>query len=174
MGPLLIAALAASTAVKAYGQYKSAKDQEAAARYNKMVSEQMAEMIDQSSALTEYQGRRQKDKFLGSQRALYARSGVSSEGSPLEVMADSAGQLELDIAVRKYNSQIQKMQALSEANNYARLQKTMKRQAILSPLTTILQSASSFGGVAGGGPTDTGGGVGTFIQTSSGGGYRHA
>lgn len=151
MDPFTMATIAAviGTGLKAYGQYKSSHDQELAARYNKMVAEQMANMIDQSSNLTEYQGRKQKDRFLGTQRALYARSGVTSQGSPLEVMADSAGQLELDIAVRKYNSQIQKYQALSEADNYSRLQKSFKQQKVLSPLTTIISSAGQFGSMQG-------------------------
>ncbi len=149
MDPITLAILVAGTGLKAYGQYKSAKDKEMAARYNKMVVEQMGQMIEQSSALTEYQGRRQKEKFTGTQRALYARSGVSSEGSPLEVMADSAGQLELDIAVRKYNSQVDKYRADSEARNYARLQKSFKREAILSPLTSMISSAGSFGQMQG-------------------------
>lgn len=148
--PLLaVGLMAAGAGMKAYGQYKQAKDQQAAARFNRLVSEQFAEMIEQSAKLTETQGRKQKERFLGTQRATYARSGVTSDGSPLEVMADSAGQLELDIAIRRYNSQIQKQQALSEASEFSRLEKSFKRQAILSPLTTLISSAGSFGQMQG-------------------------
>lgn len=50
--------------------------------------------------------REQKLQFLGKQRAAYASAGVMLEGTPLAVLADSAGQFELEAADNQYKAEI--------------------------------------------------------------------
>lgn len=144
--PLALLAFTASTALKAYGEHKSYKDQSSASSFNAGLSELQARLIEQSSFLDQYRMGRQKKQFTSMQRAQYARSGVTSEGSPLEVMADSASQLELDKQIAKYNADIQKNQYLSQANQQREQAKALKRQSIISPFTTLLGFGSAFVG----------------------------
>ena len=66
-----------------------------------------AQQIDREKQKTE----REKRQMLSRQRALYAKSGVViSEGSPLEVMADTATQFEMDIRLLGRGARIQRRQ----------------------------------------------------------------
>jgi len=69
-----------------------------------VLAEQEAEAIGKSGAYEEAKLLREKKQILGKQRAAYAKSGVRfDEGSPLEVMADSATGYEMDISAKRYN-----------------------------------------------------------------------
>lgn len=50
--------------------------------------------------------RMENDKLLGAQRARYGASGVTSEGSPLLVMAETAGALEMGVADELYKGEL--------------------------------------------------------------------
>ena len=52
-----------------------------------------------------YKLKRKQEPLTSTQQALYAKCGVRLEGSPLEVIADSYAQYELDIAITKYNTE---------------------------------------------------------------------
>lgn len=143
--PILpLIAFTAGTALKAYGEYKQYTDQSNAAKFNSLLSEQGAQLEEQSNQLNLFRIRREAKKTYGTQRALYARAGVSSAGSPLEVMADTAANYELDAQVTNYNSKVQQNRLLSQAQQDRQLSKSLRRQAIISPFTTILSSAGQF------------------------------
>jgi len=105
----------AGTAMTMVGQYQQSQAQAQTAEHNAAVAKSQAdqyrkvgifeqEQIAAAGKLEEAKLRRQKRRMTGTQRAAYAASGVSLEGSPLEVMADTASQFELDIAVNKYGT----------------------------------------------------------------------
>lgn len=109
------AALLAFTAISAVSQIVSAGQQADAAEYNAEVAEREAEAARQTAGFEEQQHRRRVSRILASQRAGYAASGVTFEGSPLLVMADSAQQAEVDaLAIRRAGS-IEESRALSQA-----------------------------------------------------------
>jgi len=59
--------------------------------------------------------RDQQDRVIGSQRAAYGHSGVTIEGSPLEVLADTARQTELGIQDEAYKAELMRRDKLREA-----------------------------------------------------------
>lgn len=73
-----------------------------------------AAAIQQSAKLDIMRIRRQARQVRSSQQAGYAKAGVTLEGSPLSVMIDSAAQAELDVAITKYNADVQAAQATEE------------------------------------------------------------
>ncbi len=74
---------------------------------NAMIAEMQAKQVETSAEYERKKLEREKRRMLGRQRALYAKAGVLSfEGSPLEVMADTATQYEMDIAANQYNASI--------------------------------------------------------------------
>ncbi len=91
------------TAVSTIGAISAANAQSRAARYNAEIADRDAEIEMQNRAqalrLAEIDmadKRRENRRFLASMRASYGASGVSSAGSPLDVLEDVATETELD------------------------------------------------------------------------------
>ncbi len=89
-GGYIAAAVAAASAIS------SAQQQKASAKYNEKVANQQAVAAQQEAAANAERQRRVAQKNIGSMQATYAASGVSLEGSPLEVLEQSARNAELD------------------------------------------------------------------------------
>lgn len=97
------AATVTSAAVGAAGAVTGARAQAAAAEYNANVGERDALIADQNRVAALQQSRiaqedrnRETRRTLASIRASYGASGVGMEGSPLDVLADSAFESALD------------------------------------------------------------------------------
>lgn len=98
MVPLILAAASfASAAVNAYGQREAGDQAQRQAEYNAKVSE--AEAIQKQLETTENYRRlkTQAKSFSSRQKVQYAKGGVvSNTGSPLEVMSETVGLMELE------------------------------------------------------------------------------
>jgi len=102
-------------AMVAMGQISQARAESSAAEFNAQIAEMEARATARSGAFEETtltkqseieQAKiaREKRKTTSAQRAAYATAGVRlGVGSPLEVMADTATQYELDLATERYN-----------------------------------------------------------------------
>ena len=102
-----VAVTLVGTSVTVYGQVQAAKTAKETGEYNAKLAENQAQQVDLDSRESLRRKREQNQRFLGTQRAAYANSGVTIEGSPLSVMAETAGILELDAldAKRQANQQ---------------------------------------------------------------------
>lgn len=92
MEPMLIASMVAaggSAVMEAQAQAQSLQSQAAAAEYNATVARQEA-------AAEEARRRRESKRQMGAMRAARAKSGVTAEGTPLLVAAESAEMAEID------------------------------------------------------------------------------
>lgn len=102
LGSLMMAGIG----MQAASALMQAKAQSVAAKFNAELAQRQAEEMRARGELEKYRINRQKRRLLGRQRALYAKVGVRyDEGSPLEVLADTAAQFELDKAISDYNTQ---------------------------------------------------------------------
>ena len=112
-----MALMIGGTAMKMIGDIKASQSQAAAQEYNAKVAMAQAEMtrragefeiagLKQVGAYEETKLKRAKGRMTSAQRARYAKAGVLLEGSPLEVIADTAAQYEMDIAANRYNMQL--------------------------------------------------------------------
>ena len=122
MIPLIIAA----TAVETIGAIREGQTQSALQKYNARVAEAEAgavkssaefeiealktstafetETLKRQSEFEQTKIKRAKGQAVSTQQAAFAKAGVRlDEGSPLEVMADTAAQFELDLAANRYN-----------------------------------------------------------------------
>ena len=98
------------------GALVSGLGQSQMAKYNAEVARQAAAAARKAGEF-EYTRREEAGSvLLGKQRALYGASGVESEGSPLLVMAETAGKVERDAMAAKYNYQVQAAQDESQAS----------------------------------------------------------
>jgi len=144
-----ISATVAATSVAAYSQYKAGKAAERLNNYNAEVAGQQARDAERDSIIMAEAEREAGAKLLATQRAAFGKSGVSgSTGSPLMVMAEQAGQLEMRaMAVRR-----QGLNASSQLNAQASADRVAGRQAAragaLNATATILAGAATVGGMS--------------------------
>jgi hypothetical protein len=142
----------ASTAVSAYGQYQQGQQQAQAAEYNAAVARQQAEASREAGKLEAARIRKQKERLTGRQRAMYAKAGVTMEGSPMEVMLDSATDAEMDALITEYNYETQARQAGSQASMSQWRAGVYERTGTQRAGATLLQGVSTaYGGFGGGG-----------------------
>lgn len=107
MDPLTITALVmmgAGTAMEAAGQYQQSKIQQQWAEYNAAVSKY-------ETAVETQKMRKGRLQLLSAQRARYAKAGIEFTGTPLEVMTETADQLEQEIAERRRAGEIESQMA---------------------------------------------------------------
>ncbi len=122
MGALTTALMVAGTAMSAVGQIQQGyaasaaaesnasllemqgRESQITAEYNAAVSRANAEAIRTSADLDIVRQRAAQKTFRGAQAAKYAGAGVKLEGSPLDVLIDTAAQFELDILITDFNA----------------------------------------------------------------------
>jgi hypothetical protein len=100
-------ALAASAALSAAGAIAQGNAAKSAANYNAAAARQNADIARANAAADAAKQERQGLLLAGRQRAAVGASGITPEGSPLEVMADSALESELDALTTRYRGELQ-------------------------------------------------------------------
>lgn len=101
--------LVAAAAVSAVGAISQAAAASNAADFNATIAQQNADIARQQGAADQERQKRLAIKALGDITAGYGASGVSMEGSPLDVLAESARQAELDYQTIGYNAELKAM-----------------------------------------------------------------
>ncbi len=96
----------AGDAISAYGSFEQGKQDKAAAEYNARNSEQEAVYAVQKAASDERQQRVVSKKFLGDIRSSIGASGITTEGTALDVLEESAGNAELDALMIRHEGAV--------------------------------------------------------------------
>ncbi len=155
---------AVGTIISAVGQSQAADYNAKVARQNATYAEQSAQQQRQIAAENERRQRLRTTKLLGAQKAGYAKAGVTMEGSPLEVMAETASQGELDALniryggeVGAYNARVQGSRYRSQAGFYDFESSRSLWTGIMGAGTTLLTGTARAGGYMGGGGSSSGG-----------------
>jgi len=151
----------AGAGVQAFGQYQqgqqekqmyeyNAKVAEAEAGATKAVAQREADIIRQNAVLNEYRQRKQQAAMTGAQVGAYAASGVKvNTGSPLNVIADSIANSELEIQIGQwnakneanatlYNAEIAGMKGKSQADMYRRYGANAATNAMFRAGSTLI------------------------------------
>lgn len=167
--------MAVSAAVTAVGQIRQAQATSAAANYTAQVADRNALVARQQSEADAHRQRAVSARRLGSIRAAYGASGVTMEGTPLDLLEDSAAQAELDAITTRYKGEVAAIGYEGEAQLARFRAKQARREGNLSAATTLLGAASRMYGGAGGAASSagsslagSGGGAGNY---NFGGGY---
>lgn len=93
--------------MSAWGDYTQGVQQNKAYQYNADLAMQKAQETRAAEALHQTQMERKKDAMLGTQTAQYAGRGIQADqGSPVDVMIDTASQWNLDMATSQYNAEV--------------------------------------------------------------------
>lgn len=117
-------------------------------------AEMNAQMNEQNAVLTEAQAREEERrqrifarKQIGEMRANYGASGVTTEGSPMEVLEESAMQAELDSLNIRYAGAARSAQYRNQAKLQRFYGKEAKLGGYLSAAGSLLGGAGSFVGM---------------------------
>lgn len=106
----------AGTAVSVLGAIGQGNIAQAVGDYNAQLAEQNEVLARKQAAEEERRFRISMAKQLGSLRSAYARAGVTMEGSPMDVLAESAYTAELDALTIREGGRAQASTLRSEAN----------------------------------------------------------
>lgn len=149
---LAIAAIAAavgSTAVAYTGQKQQAKTAQAVSDYNANVEQNQAIQDDMNAQENEHRAAAKARLVQGSQHAAIAASGITEAGSPLEVLAYSAGQQQLQALDAQRDEQLREQNAFSGAEE-TRLGGSESANAYdTASYGTLLSGASKVAGLYG-------------------------
>ena len=94
--------------------------------------------------------RKTKKKFRGTQRSLYAGAGVRLQGSPIDVMIDTAAELETDILINQYKSKIQQIEFEKQAKIADIYKRSAPKKAWAQGVGSLLSSTVGSLGLLGG------------------------
>lgn len=129
----------------AVGQLQQGMAASSAARHNAQAARMEAQAIKVSGKREEEKLAREKKKMGGAQKAAYAKAGVLFEGSPFEVMSDTATQYELDLNAQKYNTQMGVSRAHSEAEYQRSMAGAYRTAGFIGAGATLLTGVGRVG-----------------------------
>lgn len=132
------------TVAQVIGQRQAADAAQYAAGFNAQLAEQEAEAVRRSSEFQTARMRRYAAAFQGQQITAVAKSGLRLSGSALEVLADSATEMELDILTEQYNAEVEQRRLRARAQLERFQQAQFRRQRALLPALTILDASTRF------------------------------
>lgn len=142
-------AAAATSYVSYQGQKYNAAVAENTAKHNAKVEENATIQADMDARENIARERARNRRFLSSQRAALAKSGISEAGSPLEVLGETAGQLELQAQDAARSADSSKALGLSRSANTLiegdALSKGYQLAATGTLISGVAQAASTVG-----------------------------
>jgi hypothetical protein len=141
--PVSLLTLGASV-FKAVGAIQSAKAERDAANYNAAIADRNADITQQQTDAAMAQQRKAAAKAMGGMRAAYAASGVTFEGSPLDVLEASASEAELDRQNIEYQGTLKKQGYQMEASLERARGKNVMRAGYISATATLLGGGADF------------------------------
>lgn len=131
--------------VSAYGTYQAGQAQQKAYDYNAALYEQAAVAEKKKATYEEEIARSRLKKLIGTQKALYAKAGVDiSSGSPLLVMAETAGQGEKDIRMIRYGGDVKAVEQRNRATLARFYGSSASKLATISAAGQALSGAGNY------------------------------
>lgn len=131
------------TILKTMGAIHQGKAEQAAADYNAQLADRNALITTQQTEAAKLQQKRDSAKHIGGMRAAYSASGVSLEGSALDVLEESASQAELDYQNIGYQGELKRMGFESEAAMERMRGKNAVRAGYLKASSILLSDMGS-------------------------------
>lgn len=123
--------------------YQSAMAQVGQFKLQAKVYVEDAKLIRANGLWTANYIRSEGDKLKGTQLATYAKAGVTLEGTPLDVLSETARQVELDALMAKYQAQIQERKAYQNAEMASNAAHDAKNAASSAMVGGVLKAGVS-------------------------------
>lgn len=144
-------AMGVGSAFQAVGAFRQGEAEAMAGEYNAQVAEQNSEMSRIQGIEDERRQRIQGAKALGSTRAAYGASGVTLEGSPLDVLEESARNAEMDALTVRHQGEMRTAAYKQEAEMSRIRGATAKANSFWTGASSLLMGAGQVGYYASGG-----------------------
>lgn len=145
------AASVAGTVVSAWSSIEAGKQQQKAAEYN---AAQQFILGIQEKARRELEARRHREqalRLLSRQKSLYLKAGVAMEGTPLEVIGQTAAEAEMDALIIEKTGQGEYLERLAKMGMFQEMGAGYEYAGYLKAGTTLLTGAAStfigYGGI---------------------------
>ena len=132
----------ASGGLKAIGSIASAKAKSQAADFNRDISLQNAEIAKQQTQAEVISLRKKQYQQLGAVRAAVGASGVTMEGSPLDVLESSVAEATLDVQRLQYAGELRARGYENEATLFEYESKTTKKAGYFNAASALLMGGS--------------------------------
>lgn len=113
-----------------------------AARYNAALAEQEAEQERQRGRFEERRSRVRGKALLSAIQSGYGTAGVASEGTPLLVQAEQAGEIELEALLLRHGGETAALRSTSEARLQRFRGSQLRRESTIRAGTTLLTGAA--------------------------------
>lgn len=119
----IVAAIATviGAGISAYSAYAQGQAQSRMAAYNALIARQNAELASEQieiarkeKEITEARQRREAERKIAAQKPLWAKAGVTMEGTPLIVEAESLTEAELDALAIRYAGTVEQSKILAQ------------------------------------------------------------
>ena len=137
-------AMLALSAVKGIASIGQGYAQSGEDKYNASLFDQQAGLLKIQGDITQGQYRREASDLLSTQTADIAAKGLEPSGSAAAVMLDSQTQIETDMAIARFNTQM----GVNRAGSQATLLRDKAKQSIYSgyssAFTDMLSGASDY------------------------------
>ena len=138
---------AVGTGVAAVGAVRQAQAASAAMDFNSKMSAQNAQVAEAQGAAAGEAQARDAQRRIGASVAAYGASGVQlSDGSPADVLADSARMAELDNLTLKYNYKLKGLGYAAQANLDSANASNSRTAGYFSAAGTALSGGSKLAG----------------------------
>lgn len=145
MADLGLFSIGAGGLMSAYSQLQAGKAAADVADYNAQVLEYQAGVSRETAAYEEKRLRRAAERIKSTQRARYAKAGVTFEGSPLAVLADTAAEAEMDALAIRYAGETRAASYEMEAIGSRWEGKMAKMTGRIGAMQTILSTGGQVG-----------------------------
>ena len=138
-------AMLALSAVKGIASIGSSYAQAGEDKYNASLFDQQAKLLQVQGDITQGQYRTQAGQLLSDQTAMVAAKGLDPGGSSAAVMLNSQTQIETDMAIARFNTEMGVNRAGSEATNLRDKAKQSIYSGYSSAFTDLLSGAAQYG-----------------------------
>lgn len=157
------AAIAVAGGFQAFSQYQAGQSAKDAANYNANLLKQQS-FAAQQQGLAEMELRRRRgERVISQQEAAFAKSGVLATGSPLEVIGETAANVELDALNAAYEGYLN-ARGLRQRSKMAQYEGRLaayqgKMEAVGTLLSTAVNAAGSYAALSAGPASPYGRGI---------------
>jgi len=146
-----IAVSLAGTAVSAWSAIEAGKQQEAMAKYN-AANELIAGIREKARRDLEARRHREQTlRLLSRQKSLYLKAGVTMEGTPLEVIGQTAAEAEIDAILIEKTGQGEYLERLARMGMFQEMGAGYATAGYIKAGTTLLTGAGQaligYGGI---------------------------
>lgn len=146
----------ASTAISAFGQIQGGNSKGAMADYNAQVANQNAAQVTQQANKNAQISLVNSSKVIGQGQASYGAAGVTSTGSAMDVLQQSARNAQLDALNIQYGGAVKAQSYDNEAALDQYRGNNDRLSGYLSATGSLLNSGGGGGGGGGGAPGGSG------------------